>query len=315
MTIDQIGFNSDTNYWIKYHSSDKVTHNQALGAEIQKLGSKFSASIVGLAKSHLLRTITVISASGVSLAYLAGLATGITIGVGSGVYLAPWVLIVAVSIATLGLLYLTLGSKTKLQKHYLELSVLIRKYKLWNDTAWNELYQHPNGAKLYISQMFNRLGDEVERFLQERQNQDGTPVNRPLVIISIQEPWERLPQGLSIPYTDGQLAALGVTLIKVDSEDFLPVGGNELTRCQEEIKKALDVGADVVIHCKAGKGRSAMGAAAYLREHGMPRHRFDSVDKVANHIMDLRPESSIYKIGKKDALRGYFNEPFEIYQH
>lgn len=177
-----------------------------------------------------------------------------------------------------------------LQKTGFEYSILGRLCIAKN---YDEIYQL-NGAKLILGAIPNRLRLEGERLA----NEEGVGA-----VLSINEPWERNPLGLSIPYQERDWEELEVIYETYDVDDHTLLDIDSLQKSADFINRQLEGGKGVYVHCRGGAGRSAMAVAAFLIKH----QKF-SVDEVCKLIKEKRSLSSINK--KRVRLEEYYSIVF-----
>jgi len=172
-----------------------------------------------------------------------------------------------------------------LQKLRFELASFRRLF----NTNYNEIISIPDKGTLYLGALPNRLRLEGE-----------TLVNKEKVssVLSVNEPWERLPYGLSLPYSRSDWEELDVHYAELDVKDHSLLGDEDLNKAAKFIHDELEAGRSVFVHCRAGIGRSGMAIAAYL-----VKYRGMTVDEAANQIKSQRPNATIQK--KLERLDGY----------
>lgn len=239
--------------------------------------SKLSRSILpdialGIGKSKITKAILI---SSVSLATLFLLSAT-----------PPAWIISAVAIGSfISALLLQAAHKKGKQKLLFELSVIGRFFK---KNSHEIPIMNPR-ANLYLGSLPNRTQSEGEKL-----SQIGVES-----VVSINEPWEREPLGLSLPYRDKDWKELGVKSIKkMDVLDHSLVDMDKLNEAADFINESLLSRKSVFVHCRAGKGRSAMLIAAYLIKYqGM------TALEACRHIKQYRPCSSIMK--KVEHLKKY----------
>lgn len=93
---------------------------------------------------------------------------------------------------------------------------------------------------------------------------------------------------------------LGMEQCRVAVVDYTNVPLDELVTAVEFVKRKVDAGESVYIHCKAGRGRSASVAVAYLAKYGAPKLRSDegtpTAGLVANdHVLEHRAVVQCWK--------------------
>lgn len=146
---------------------------------------------------------------------------------------------------------------------------------------YNEVYRLPTGERLFLGALPNRIGGYGEKLVQRH----GVKAT-----LSINEPWERAPFGLSQPYTARDWNDLGVTYGEITVFDHTLLSFEQLDQAADFIHANVAKHGNAYVHCRAGVGRSAMAIAAYLI-----KHQGKSADEAARIIKAGRPQSTIMK--------------------
>lgn len=136
-----------------------------------------------------------------------------------------------------------------------------------------------NGHKLILGAMPSALTDYS--VIHDVIGNNGT-------VISVNEPQEREIHGFHVPFTEKDYTEEGIAYRKIDADDFILVDQKKLHEGADAIQKGLENG-NVYVHCRAGKGRSAMILAAYLI-----KHQNMSVEEACKLIKKNRPEAKIH---------------------
>jgi protein-tyrosine phosphatase len=132
----------------------------------------------------------------------------------------------------------------------LELSALQRF-----GSNFDQITQNPKeSGNLFVGGMPNRLNGDLARMQQANIE----------VVISVNEDWELEARGPSIPYTAEEYARAGIAFHNFPSKDHELPADDNLAAIASIIKSAIDNKKNALIHCRAGKGRSAIGALWYL---------------------------------------------------
>lgn len=236
---------------------------------------------VGLAKSKLFRAV-VFTATVVTTVALVSSALAAVAAVLSNP--ATWIVLVAVAVAALALAILVQLPNHGRQKIAFELSCISRllKKKNFNEIKFDE--DKPDRAALgqiYLGALPNRL------------KKDGLKLQKEKItaVLSVNEPWERKPIGISLPYTEESWAEVGVNSYKkIDALDHKLLEVDVLHEAADYIHARLVAGENVYVHCRAGQGRSAMAIAAYLI-----KYRNMSVKEAGDVIKASRPISTIQR--------------------
>lgn len=101
------------------------------------------------------------------------------------------------------------------------------------------------GATLLLGSM-PRKRENVEELLD---------TYKKLAIVSLNAEWEIVTGGL--PH-EAELKTLGVELLRLPTPDYFPVQQRDISAAISFIEGKLAAGVSVLVHCNAGKGRSAM---------------------------------------------------------
>lgn len=234
--------------------------------DTSSLQSIFSTAITpfltGLAKSRLLR------AGAVALL---------------GTYLYPLVpvafsTLMAAAVVALVICCLTLPLFKGLRKVEFELMAPIRVFRPRN---YNEIVWEGSGpGKFYLGALPNQLNGFGKALVNERGISS---------VFSINEPWERRPQFLTVPYTGADWEQLAVEYKEMNVIDHTPLTFDELDEAAGHIHGVVSAGKSIYVHCRAGLGRSAMAVAAYLIKY-MGKTAQEAIDIILN----CRPTSSVW---------------------
>ncbi len=148
-------------------------------------------------------------------------------------------------------------------------------------------------SRLCKGKNYNQITDDL--YLGALPNQlsgDGKKLKKEGIgaVLSVNEPWERDPMGLSVPYQKGDWKGLCINLHKLDVHDHKLLDNEALDQAADTIHGEIQAGNKVYVHCRAGVGRSAMAVAAYL-----VKYKGFSVEKARSLIKQQRPASTINK--------------------
>ena len=244
---------------------------------------KFGDFVTGLIKSRIVRSLL-----------LAGASIGILFLIVSNP--VGW-LIATVFFSTL-ILSLALQLPCKgLQKMRFELSAFIRLFK----KNYHEIVDDTNSTGIILGALPNRLSSYGEKLVNKKNVG---------AVLSINEPWERTPYGLSAPYTQADWEDLGVEYKKIDARDHTLLSVEDLKIAADWIHDQITDDRRVYVHCRGGVGRSAMAVAAYLIKYRINRENKEPeeiVAEVERIILTSRPCSTIRK--KKTRLIDFVKSP------
>ena len=164
--------------------------------------------------------------------------------------------------------------------------------RLINKRNYNLIQWEENSVlgKIYLGILPNQLNDQGRHLAKDKGVTE---------VLSVNEPWERELQLLSLPYSKSDWSRVGVnSYTTIDVIDHTPLTIKDLEKAAYNIAYAVWLGKNIYVHCRAGHGRSAMAVAAYLIKH---EHK--TAQEAADIIKRCRPCSSIYK--KMHRLREY----------
>ena len=147
--------------------------------------------------------------------------------------------------------------------------------------------------QLYLGAMPNRAGLPFAM-----SNWDRLRKLKIGAVLSVNEDWERKLRGPSIPYTERDYQREKISYLPITSKDHFPLDIPKLEQSADFIHENLKAGKRVYVHCRAGRGRSAMAVAAYLM-----KYRNLNAQQAMNFVKARRPVSSIRK--KANALHEY----------
>lgn len=136
-------------------------------------------------------------------------------------------------------------------------------------------------SKIFLGAIPNRLKKNGDKLFWE----SGESVK---AVLSVNEPWEREPLGLSIPYKYNWDVFVAHKLL--DVEDHALLTNEQLNEAALFIHQRIEAGENVYVHCRAGNGRSATALAAYLI-----RYQGYTVEEARALIAEKRPSSTIDK--------------------
>lgn len=159
-----------------------------------------------------------------------------------------------------------------------EITAIIRLCKKQN---YNEIIQI-EGNKIFLGAIPNRLKKEGEELVARDSEKEWA-------VLSVNEPWERQPLGLSIPYNYNNNDVFKAHRL-LDVDDHALLTNDQLNKAASFINEKIQQGQNVYVHCRAGNGRSATAIAAYLI-----LYQGYTVEEARTLISEKRPSSTIDK--------------------
>jgi hypothetical protein len=153
-------------------------------------------------------------------------------------------------------------------------------------------WKKPEGAgSLFVGALPNRL-----RF--------SKGIKQINAVYALNEDWETKARGLSIPHNSDSWSARGVNFTRVDVKDHTLMTPDQMDAAADAIKAQIESGKNILVHCRAGVGRSMMAAAAYLMKYGRDeQNRPLTLEAICLGLKISRPRSSIFN--KLTALDAY----------
>lgn len=154
---------------------------------------------------------------------------------------------------------------------------------------WNVIYQSANNAELILGMIPLHKYQHKERLASEY----GVKT-----VVSLLESFELAPGWFNTPVSSKEWADFGVAHHHVVAADFNPLSVATITTAVGHIRNSLDKGQSVYVHCKAGVGRSATVAAAYIAQekyrtangYVIPEDETLSkdIDGIVEHMLQIR---------------------------
>jgi len=171
----------------------------------------------------------------------------------------------------------------------------VSKVALWLDgmrgANIERVYVHPKtGASIYLSALPNKNDPKYDEIFAS--GEVGA-------VFSINEPWEIGHEiGNSKPYTRADYAERRIAYHTYQSMDHGLVDHDLLDAISDKMEAALLQGKSIVVHCRAGVGRSSQLVAANMIRH----HQFEA-GAAADHIKHggLVPGTNTYTSGRFQA--------------
>ncbi len=117
-------------------------------------------------------------------------------------------------------------------------------------------------------------------------------------VVSAVESFEFESSIVGSPLTSEEYSQLGIIQKHIPTADYQPLSSKDLVQGAKEIHEAVSNKRNVYVHCKAGRGRSAMIVAAYFVLHeGM------SAKEAISHVKKYRPNISLKIPGEERRAR------------
>jgi protein-tyrosine phosphatase len=275
-------------------SSSSHTKNFSISDVIQKIKNLKAASIFRkMLSSYFLFPIIVtfaIPSISISVLTIYALTAEIT-----QIVILSYLLIVT----TIYLLYLLIVF-IKNKKHFIhEISSIYHdlRIKFFEKYEWyNEILKGDDKkGNLYLARKpCCERAEEISDLLNENA--------KPLKVISVIDDFEfkQITPG-NTPITEEVWKELDVEHVVINTSDFTPVDISDLNKIVDAINKGIEENKNVIVHCNAGVGRSAMGVAAYLINHKKMK-----TEDAVNFITERRPQISLTKAQAKK-IKDYEN--------
>jgi protein-tyrosine phosphatase len=145
-------------------------------------------------------------------------------------------------------------------------------------------------GKIYLGALPNQLQGEGEKLLNEQNIQ---------AVLSINEEWEVEPMGFSVPCNKQYWENNGLEAFKrLNLRDHVPLKTQQMDEAAEFIREQTEQGRNVYVHCRAGRGRSAMGIAGYLMKYG-PNGKGENRMNISQTIRVIKEQREIATIEEK----------------
>ena len=245
---------------------------------------------LGLFKSKVFRALVITSAA-VAIALLLSNPVGwIATAAGVSLLVAKVIFSAGTVVGCVGLTFLQNPKRNKLSFEATTLHRLSKK------ADFSEIkvpgLQLPEGRKILLGGLPNRLKPKK---VVDAVGENGT-------VISFNEPWEKKPFGLSVPFQREHWAAHGIDYVEFDVKDHSKLTPQVMDQAADALAEGLKKG-NVLDHCRAGVGRSATGIAAWILRDGRKEDgSFYTIEEVCTYIQQSR-RTSIWN--KVDALVEY----------
>lgn len=253
----------------------RVPHGVLKSLSLMVYNSRFTRSLVfsALAVSALCAAYSALNVFG----NLYDIHWALNIGMPS-----PW-LIAAVGVSgyVVGLL-IQISEKKGWQKLEFEISNFARLFsKNYNEICVVKDEESHVKGKIFLGALPNKLTRDASSLVAQENIK---------AVLSINEDWELEPMGCSIPE---DWEGLGITYKTMSSQDHQPLNKDQLEHAAEFIHQQIETGKNVYVHCRAGRGRSAMAVAAYLMKYCSEEQNGINAQRAAAIIKKHRPITTI----------------------
>jgi len=121
-------------------------------------------------------------------------------------------------------------------------------------------------------------------------------------VFTLNQPFELVPNLIGTPVSPSDWILNGVESLHIPTPDFCPPTTEDIKMGIEFMKKIIDSGKNVYVHCKAGRGRSVVAVVCYLVEIDNM-----SVDDAITYVKEKRPQINMGKI-QRDVCYSYYNK-------
>jgi protein-tyrosine phosphatase len=170
---------------------------------------------------------------------------------------------------------------------------------------------HPSGAIIAINDgkktplMLGSIPRKARHFDLLRNSIQNNPENKKsILLVTLNEPWECETSGLSkIAQKKADFVRLAYPTVDMTAPSCI-----DLIRAVRDLESRDDFSYKVaLVHCKAGRGRSATVMAAYLTHIIYKANQTATVDQIEGYIKTCRPQIRLTK-AQKEAVTLFYNE-------
>lgn len=193
-------------------------------------------------------------------------------GVGVALSFGGWMLVVLVASAFFFMLLIPrkleeISHPTRiLARVKFELSMLSKVFSSNNYTEIAFEHTYSGEGRLFISALSNRCAKSTVPDVQ-RGSEEGVEIEEAVGAVLSINGSERSLGGILYAPSPEDWQAKGIAYAEINVEDHVPLSLDQLYDASDYINEYLSQGKNVVVHCLAGHGRSAMAIAAYLIKH------------------------------------------------
>ncbi len=106
-------------------------------------------------------------------------------------------------------------------------------------------------------------------------------------VLTLLETFE-LEDGLIHPATAQDWLDKGIDYLQIPAVDFVSLTKDQLITGVEYMHQYINKGKIVLVHCKAGRGRSASMVVAYLLKYGIGDKKFSHLEDAYNYLLKYR---------------------------
>jgi len=120
-------------------------------------------------------------------------------------------------------------------------------------------------------------------------------------VLTLNKPFELQPNLIGTPVQPCDWLLNNVESLHIPTPDFCPPRPEEIKLGIEFMKKIINSGKNVYVHCKAGRGRSVVAVVCYLIEVDDM-----SVEEAIDYVKKRRPQINMGKI-QQNICYSYYN--------
>jgi len=121
-------------------------------------------------------------------------------------------------------------------------------------------------------------------------------------VLTLNKPFELQPNLIGTPVQPCDWLLNNVESLHIPTPDFCPPTTEEIKSGIDFMKKIVNTGKSVYVHCKAGRGRSVVAVVCYLLEVDNM-----TVEEAIDYVKQRRPQINMGKI-QQNICYSYFNQ-------
>ncbi len=170
----------------------------------------------------------------------------------------------------------------------------VAMYRFGMHGDWgNQVYTHPNGAELWVGAV-PAANCGHDKLLIER----GVTS-----VLSVMNRFELENTVAICPVKGESWVEKGVEHMLVETDDMKGLGQEQFDQALCFVKRSLESGRSLYVHCKAGKGRSVSVVLAYLVLYA----RAGNLEHCIEFLKAIRPQIN-FNSGQKSAIEEYIKD-------